>query len=324
MTSSQARIFREDQIAFDAKASESDILNCFRLILGRYPSRSEWLGHMVHVGEPLSSVVALYVDSVEYQTLRNSGGDAHSVDLNGYTLFASPEDLAVGAYILSHREYEQEVSSVFRSRIRPGMRVLDIGANIGYYTFLAAWLTGNSGKVWAIEPNRKNVAFLLATRARNGFDNVEIIQAAASDRWEVLSLSTDSSNGAAHRGSGSLPAEFSNPVMALPLAACLPSTERIDVIKIDVEGAEGRALRGMSELIDRYQPVIFSEFTPSTLPSMSGMSPREYLQLFTSRNYSLAVLEPSGPRTMTIDALLEHATAVARDSHLDLLIEARS
>ena len=112
--------------------------------------------------------------------------------------------------------------------------------------------------------------------------------------------------------------------MALPLSACLPCTERIDVIKIDVEGAEGRALRGMSELIDRYQPVIFSEFTPSMLPSMSGMSPREYLKLFTSRNYSLAVLGPSGPRTMTIDALLEHATAVASDSHLDLLIEPRS
>ena len=226
--------------------------------------------------------------------------------------------------ILEHRNYEPEVSSVFARKLRPGMHVLDIGANIGYYTFLAASIVGPSGKVWAIEPNSKNVAFLLATRARNGFGHIEIIQAAASDRWEVLSLDTANSNGTARPSVGVVPANFVNPVMALPLAACLPSNESLDVIKIDVEGAEGKAMRGMLALIERHRPVIFSEFTPSALLSMSGMSPREYLELFTSRNYSLAVLEHSGPRAMTVDALLEHAAAVASDSHLDILLEPRS
>ena len=180
MTSSQAPLFREDHIAFDAKASTIRYSQLLPIDSGALPQRSRvaWThGPCWSAAVERSCAVC---DSVEYQTLRNSGGDPQSVDLNGYTLFASPEDLAVSTSVLSHREYEQEVSSVFRSRIRPGMRVLDIGANIGYYTFLAAWLTGNSGKVWAIEPNRKNIAFLLATRARNGFDNVEIIQAAAS------------------------------------------------------------------------------------------------------------------------------------------------
>lgn len=88
-----------------------------------------------------------------------------------------------------------------------------------------------------------------------------------------------------------------------------------------MEGAEGRALRGMNVLIERHRPIIFSEFTPSAMPSMSGMSPREYLELFTSQDYSVSVLERAGPRAMTVDALLEHAAAVASDSHVDILLE---
>jgi FkbM family methyltransferase len=323
MTSSQGLIFLEDedQRPFAATASETDIVNCFRLNLGRYPGRAEWAGHVTRVGELLSHVVPIYVDSTEYKRLRTSSKGARSVELNGYTFFASAEDLAVGGHVLAHREYEPEVASIFARKLRPGMRLLDIGANIGYYTFLAASLVGQSGKVWAIEPNSNNVAFLLAGRARNGFDHIEIIQAAASDRWEVLSLETSCSNGAARPSAGMVPADFVNPVMALPLAACLPADEPLDVIKIDVEGAEGRALRGMLALIERYRPAIFSEFTPSALPSMSGMSPREYLELFSSRNYLLNVLERAGPRAMTVDALLEHAARVAGDSHLDLLVE---
>jgi len=217
--------------------------------------------------------------------------------------------------------YEPHVSRVFAERLRPGMAVLDIGANIGYFTFLAAARVGPSGRVWAIEPNRKNVAFLLASRARNGFSQVAIIQAAASDRWEVLSLSTDYSNGAALEAAGLEPDQFIEPVMALPLDACLPRSPRIDVVKIDVEGAEGKALRGMLDLLERDLPLVFSEFTPSTLPSVSRISSAEYLEMFTSRGYSLAVLEDSGLKCMTAAALLEHAAAVAADSHLDVIAE---
>jgi hypothetical protein len=95
----------------------------------------------------------------------------------------------------------------------------------------------------------------------------------------------------------------------------------MDVLKIDVEGAEGKALRGMLELIERHRPVVFSEFTPSALPLMSGISPAEYLEMFTSRGYSLAVLTGDGPSRMAAQQLLEHTTIVAPDSHVDFLAE---
>lgn len=313
-------IFRENNETFDVLASEQDIFNCFRLILNRYPEQTEWAGHVTRSGQRLSHVVATFVDSPEYVSLRTSGQRDHSIELHGYRMFVSAEDLAVGAHLLTRGEYEPEVSTVFASKLRLGMRVVDIGANIGFYTFLAASLVGQSGKVWAIEPNSKNVAFLLKTRAHNNFSQIEIIQAAASDRWEILSLMTDCSNGAARRVSN----EFLNPVMGLPLAACLPAHERLDVVKIDVEGAEGKAIYGMLGLIDRFRPVVFSEFTPSALSSMSGLSPRDYLELFTSRNYVPSVLESAGPRTTAVEKLLEQASTLADDGHLDIMFEQKS
>jgi hypothetical protein len=73
--------------------------------------------------------------------------------------------------------------------------------------------------------------------------------------------------------------------------------------------------------LDRHRPVIFSEFTPGAMVSMSGVTPGEYLEMFTGRGYALAVLEGSGPRFMNAAALLEHAAAKAADDHLDILAE---
>jgi FkbM family methyltransferase len=323
MDFSQKLLTLEDNLPFDATACDRDIFNCFRLVLNRYPGRAEWESHQIHLGRPLASVTAGYLGSVEYQNLSNANNGPVLVQMPGFVMYVSPGDLDIGIHILEHQEWESHVSRVFAAHLRPGMTVLDIGANIGYFTFLAASRVGSSGRVWAIEPNRRNVSFLLATRARNEFGHVEIIQAAASDRWEVLTLSLGcaSSNSTALRTHGTEPVHFAEPVMALPLTACLPDSQRVDMIKIDVEGAEGKALGGMLDILDRDRPIVFSEFTPSTLPAISRISPGEYLSIFKKRGYSLAVLEKSGPRSLSVEALLEHAAAVAVDSHLDILAE---
>jgi len=321
MDFSQTLLTQEDNVPFDAAASERDIYNCFRLILGRYASRAEWEGHRRHAGRPLASVAAKYVDSIEYKYFRNNVRKPDLARLPGFSLYASPEDLLVGNNILANLEWEPHVTRLFVEHLSEGMTVLDIGANIGYFTFLAASRVGPSGRVWAIEPNHRNVSYLLATRALNGFRQVEIIQAAASDRWEVLCLATDYSNGTVIKPDGTDPDHFSEPVMAFPLDAVLSTSGQIGVIKIDVEGAEARALKGMLTRLESDRPVVFSEFTPSALPPISGVSPGDYLSLFTDRGYSLTVLEKSGPKSMTASALLEYAAAMSANTHLDILAE---
>jgi FkbM family methyltransferase len=318
---SQDFITQENNRVFDDAASERDIYNCFRLILARYPSVGEWFGHRSLAGQPLVSVTAKYVDSPEYAKLRDANHSSALARLKGFSMYASPKDLAIGKHLLEKLEYEPHVSRVFSERLAPGMTVVDVGANIGYFTFLAASAVGSSGRVWAVEPNPKNVAFLLATRAINKFEQVEIIQAAANDCWKVLSLTTDYSNGTALESAGLEPNDFTAPVMGIPLDVCLAGSQRIQVMKIDVEGGEGKAIRGMLQILERDHPVIFSEFTPSTLPVVSQISPREYLEMFSSRGYALAVLEPGGPRFLSVAELLTCAMETAADSHLDILAD---
>jgi len=76
--------------------------------------------------------------------------------------------------------FEDEISFV-RQFIKPGMRVIDIGANYGLYTLTMAGILGDTGKVWAFEPTAATAACLRESIEKNGFSNVELIQAGLSD-----------------------------------------------------------------------------------------------------------------------------------------------
>ena len=98
-------------------------------------------------------------------------------------------------YILQEYQdwFEQEIAFV-RTFLKPGMNVVDIGANYGTYTLTAATSVGPSGKVWAFEPSRLTAAYLTRSIRRNQLDNITVIQAGVSDsdRLAFLSMNTDS------------------------------------------------------------------------------------------------------------------------------------
>ncbi len=281
---------------FSPLASQEDIFQCFRLILGRLPSSREWPGHSGRAGEPLAEVVTSYLNSLEFHNrglMQPPQQRLALVELDGFAMYASPDDLAVGKPLLWLRDYEPHVSRLFKERLRPGMRVLDVGANIGFYSLLAASRVGTEGVVWAVEPNPANVSLILTSRRKNSFGNMHVVQAAAHDRWDTLCLFTDGSNGSVSLTSSDRPEAMRNTAMGLPLRAVLDG-ERVDLLKIDVEGAEGRAMLGMIEIIERFRPAVFSEFTPEAMPCMSGMTGEAYVRLFTERGYRAQVLGPAG------------------------------
>jgi FkbM family methyltransferase len=315
---------RED-LPFNPFATDEDILNCFRLILGRFPEPGEWPGHSARAGESLTDVVKTYINSLEFHNrglLSRTGEDRlQRIDVEGFAMYASPDDLAVGKPLITSRTYEPHVSRIFKQRLKPGMRVLDIGANIGFYSLLASSIVGPEGMVWAIEPNPANVEIVLRSRALNDFSQLQVIQAAAHDKWETLSLFTDQTNGSVSPCATSGPESVRNTVMGIPLRSILEH-EPVDILKIDVEGAEGSAVRGMLPIIDRCRPAVFSEFTPAAMPSMSHMTGEEYLRLFTDRGYRLQVLTQSGLTDCGTDIpmlMSEFRHAVL--SHIDIFFE---
>lgn len=84
--------------------------------------------------------------------------------------------------------YEPLMVKLFQERIKPGSTVLDIGAHIGYYTLLAAKRVGSSGKVYAFEPNKENIALLSRNVKINGFKNVILVEKAVADSTKKQKL----------------------------------------------------------------------------------------------------------------------------------------
>jgi len=312
---------------FRPTATEADILACFRLLLGRRPMKEEWPGHSSRVGEELTTLVTSYLNSEEFQNrhlLDSRLGQWQLVQLPQFKIYATAEDTFIGKVIIQTRAYEPHVAAVFRQYLRPGMSVLDVGANIGYFSLLAASLVGASGLVYSWEPSSGNARVLCASQLANGFKNIEIVQAAAADRTALLKYFRTSSNGNVAETSGGsaedmLPAET---VMGLRVDDFIPANVHIDLVKIDVEGYEFKALRGAWQTLRRSRPLIVSEFSPGSLQHLSGVSGREYLEFLAQPNYELFVIGESGVTAGSIDDVVSHYERSGTD-HIDILAKPR-
>ena len=296
-------------MAFEAKAATvEDIAYCFRLLLGRAPSAEEWTGHVAHSGQPLAALVGHYVDSREFAALHRNRALRPPVrtEIDGIVVFSSEDDLAVGRLVAAGT-WEPGVAATFRRLLRPGMTVLDLGANIGFFTMLAARLVGPIGLVTAVEPNLGNVRLLEASRRANGFDHVTVVPCAVAARPGMLVLESAYSNGITHPVGERDFAALTEAVLVpcVPVEAVLPTGRRLDFIKIDIEGAEHVALAGCAEILRRDRPIIVTEFSPGLLASNSGVAAIDYLRLLQSLGYALAVIgDDGGASGATPEALL--------------------
>jgi FkbM family methyltransferase len=280
-------------------ATHEDIFYCFRLLLGRNPNPEEWPGHSSRVGEDLENVVSSYVTSREFadrglfnRTYRN---EVQLARFQQFSIFASSEDLAIGRHVLRGHPYDAGIATLISRYVKPGMAVVDIGANIGCLTMLLASLVGPSGRVVAVEPNPENIKLLEASRRVNGFDQVLVIQAAAGRYTGLLTLNVSHSNGMTTELPSNLDAIFaSRPVPCFPLDDLLPKDKHFNLVKIDTEGAELNALIGLSQTIDRDRPLIVSEFSPGTLPGVSHCTGPEFLRFLIGKGYGIGVIQQDG------------------------------
>jgi FkbM family methyltransferase len=149
--------------------------------------------------------------------------------------------------------YELEKQKAFIKQIKSGDVVYDIGAHVGFYTLLASKLVGDRGRVYAFEPLPRNIFYLKKHISLNKLKNVEIIEAAVSDKeGEENFLEADSATSRLDN-SGSFKVKTVSLDNLVKNKKILPP----NVIKIDVEGAELKVLLGAKELIEKYKPIIF-------------------------------------------------------------------
>jgi len=150
--------------------------------------------------------------------------------------------------------YEFNKRLAFEHEVTPGTVLYDIGANVGYFSLLAAVLVGAKGKVFAFEPFPRNVAFLRKHIALNGLKNIQVIEAAVSNHSGEAAFKLGMSDSMGHLGeSGDINVRLVCLDEWLATGKLVPP----DFIKIDVEGAEYEVVSGAQQLLSQYRPILF-------------------------------------------------------------------
>lgn len=150
--------------------------------------------------------------------------------------------------------------------LKPGMRVVDVGANIGYYLLLFEKYIGSEGKVICIEPSVENLPELKKNIEINRFVNVKLFDVAIGMDDGTTGLRVGINSGVVdlpdYGQAGKNQGAYQVPLRKLDSLV----TDKIDFLKIDVEGYEGQVLKGAQEILNRDKPILFLEIHPSIIP----------------------------------------------------------
>ncbi len=154
-------------------------------------------------------------------------------------------------YVLTFGVWEPYLTAFIANRLRRGDVFVDVGANSGWYTVLAATAVGREGAVIAVEPSPPLLQLLRAQVARNGIDNVRIVPEAVSDHVGrvAVDIGPEEHTGLT-RALRESDAASSVPCRPLPDMLLEEEWHRVKLIKIDVEGAEFAAVRGLTRALD--------------------------------------------------------------------------
>jgi len=238
-------------------------------------------------------------------------GDAHGVrhTLHGFRVVANINDWAVGRSILMKGTYETNVTTVIDRLIKPDIRFLDVGANLGWFSLYVA-SQAPQATIHSFEPDPQIVDLLRANVALNHFgDRITPHHMAVSDsdgELIVTDLGFHDNYGARFTHSDrELLEKWVNKdsdgaqwdtVKAVSIDSFLPEQD-FDLIKIDIEGFEPQAMAGMEKLLARCKPVVVSEFAPTNMTEFGKIDPEQYLKDFVGRGYTLHIIEPDGSLT---------------------------
>ncbi len=214
--------------------------------------------------------------------------------------------------------YAPEVTAIIRKALKPGDVFLDVGANVGWFTMLASTLVGPTGHIVAFEPQRPTVDYLRRSVALNKLEDMVTVHDVALDTKAGLGKigwrTTWRNPGHAFLIDADAPSEVETQPIKMQTLDQL-ALPRVDVMKIDVEGAEMRVLIGGETTITTHRPVILAELYPEQLAGVSAVTPAAFLAWLAARGYRAVIVDearrgetitdfPSGWTKELVDILL--------------------
>lgn len=224
-------------------------------------------------------------------------------DFDGHLRLRLRLDEHMQSQIFWYGYYSRDIVLLLDRLLRPGMVVCDVGANIGEITLAAARRVGAGGRVYAFEPMPALYARLCEHLSLNGIQQVTAVPMGLADRGGravIYRRDTPYADGTVNEGLGSLFADGQRSSAAgeielttLDDYCAQAGIERLDLLKIDVEGAELAVLRGGAKTIERYLPFIIVEVQEQTADN-AGYTVQELIFWLLARGYTLFTIGRKG------------------------------
>lgn|SRR3990167_4303486 len=226
----------------------------------RFPSFKIWLAYLMYKGWLLYPFrkPQTYISSWIYE-------------IDGHKLLMDKKDFRMREILKDYTYldiWEPETTKLIKKYVKSGDICLDVGASIGYFTLLFARQVGNRGKVIAFEPTEMNFNYLCENIKLNGFQDIVLpVRLAAYDRHEVIKAPLNN-----------LYAEWLNAV-AVDDYLVWRGIEKVDFIKMDVDGPEPRVLQGLVRTFEKNpQLKMVIEYYPKYIKG-AGCDPQQFMDI---------------------------------------------
>ncbi len=203
-------------------------------------------------------------------------------------LYVNKMDTVVSEWLMNKGIWESFETEVFKKYLKKSGLVVDVGANIGYYTLLASRALESNGHVVAFEPASKNFNLLKKNVEENSLSNVKIEKKAVGSKTGKASIYLNPENCGGNRIYKSGERWKKESIETVTLDNYFSNTkESIDLLKIDIEGYELKAMQGAKELLDQRRiKVIMSELWPKGL-QLAGDGWQEYIKYLRLHGFKL-------------------------------------
>jgi FkbM family methyltransferase len=223
--------------------------------------------------------------------------------LGKYLMYADAQETGITPHLAMAGYWESWITVALARTLQPGWHCLDVGANHGYFTVVMADAVGPEGRVVPVEPTPRLAELLRETLDVNGFPHVTVARNAASDtdgqKLQLVVPAKRSLNARLSQEAG--PTDAVVDVESVTIDGLTRDWPRVDLIKIDVEGAEESVWRGMERTIsDNRELLVILEFN---VPRYDD--PRAFLHTIESAGFSLRYIDVDAEvKDVSVDRLL--------------------
>ena len=222
------------------------------------------------------------------------------IKVKGHNMYASTFDRIIALYLWKFSRLENFETELSKKIVKRSASVIDIGANIGYYSLIFAKLVGKNGKVYAFEPDPENFRLLVKNILENKYKNIVPIQKAVTNKSGKIKLY----HSMEHRGIHSVYKLRGErkiiEVNTTTLDQFINNKTKLQVIKMDIEGSECLALSGMKRVIKKNNIIILSEFWPRAIRKCKT-SPKGFIEELKSYGFKINYIDERRREIRPID-----------------------